>query len=149
MADGAAAGTDSAIDAFHNNVGVVRPVVGPVKAVASILILASGGSGGVQGPIIQIEASCGTGRPARRLVGADRFASPPPKLHRRPVATDEGGRIMDRVCSAGEAIVTNDMEQCSLLALSKRLGYLHFIAVDGEGRYHGMLRLDEVEPPGG
>ena len=57
------------------------------------------------------------------------------------------GAIMDRVRSAGEAIVTNDMEQCSLRALSKRLGYLLFIAVDGEGRYHGMLRLEEVESP--
>ena len=54
------AGTDSAIDAFHNNAGLVHPVVGPVKAVASILTLASGGSGGVQGPITQIGATLGS-----------------------------------------------------------------------------------------
>ena len=42
--------------------------------------------------------------------------------------------IMDRVRSAGDAIVTNDMAYFSLLALSKRLGHLHFIVVDGEGQ---------------
>ncbi len=54
---------------------------------------------------------------------------------------------MDRVRSAGDAIVTNDMAYFSLLALSKRLGHLHFIVVDGEGHYRSMLRLDEVELP--
>ena len=39
-----ARGTDSAIYAYHHNDGVIPPAVVPVKSVASVLTVASGGS---------------------------------------------------------------------------------------------------------
>ena len=54
------AGTDAMIDAFHNNRGQIRPVVAPVKALTTIITLASGGAAGQQGPIVQIGASLGS-----------------------------------------------------------------------------------------
>ena len=36
------AGTDAMIDAFHNNRGQIRPIVAPVKALTTIITLASG-----------------------------------------------------------------------------------------------------------
>ena len=54
------AGTDAMIDAFHNNRGQIRPVVAPVKTLATIITLASGGAAGQQGPLVQIGASLGS-----------------------------------------------------------------------------------------
>ena len=53
-------GADAMIDAFHNHRGLIRPVVAPVKALATIATLASGGSAGKEGPIAQIGASLGS-----------------------------------------------------------------------------------------
>ena len=44
-------GTDSAIAAYHNHQGQIRPQVPLVKIVASALTLGTGGSGGREGPI--------------------------------------------------------------------------------------------------
>lgn len=53
-------GTDAAIEAFHQREGYVRPLVVPVKMLASALTLGSGGSGGREGPIAQIGAGFGS-----------------------------------------------------------------------------------------
>lgn len=53
-------GTDAMIDAFHNKKGYVRPRVPFVKAIATIITLASGGSAGREGPIAQIGAGLGS-----------------------------------------------------------------------------------------
>jgi chloride channel protein, CIC family len=53
-------GSDAIIDAFHNKQGVVRRRVPLVKAVASILTLGSGGSGGREGPTMQIGGALGS-----------------------------------------------------------------------------------------
>ncbi|RMG41264.1 MAG: chloride channel protein [Planctomycetota bacterium] len=64
-------GTDAAIDAFHNNRGIIRPLVPLVKTVASAVTIGTGGSGGREGPIAQIGAGFGSnlatwlGLPAR------------------------------------------------------------------------------------
>ena len=47
-------GTDKMIYSFHNQGGNVRARVAPVKFVASILTLSTGGSAGYEGPISQI-----------------------------------------------------------------------------------------------
>lgn len=53
-------GTDAAIDAFHNKKGAIRPRVPFVKGIASALLLGTGGSGGMEGPIAQVGAGCGS-----------------------------------------------------------------------------------------
>ncbi|TWE11430.1 chloride channel protein [Rudaeicoccus suwonensis] len=53
-------GTDSAIKAVHSGPKSVRPRVIIVKLVASIVTIASGGSGGREGPTAQISAGFGS-----------------------------------------------------------------------------------------
>jgi CIC family chloride channel protein len=53
-------GTDAAINAYHNEGGVIRGRVPIVKTIASALTLTSGGSGGREGPIAQIGAGFGS-----------------------------------------------------------------------------------------
>ena len=53
-------GSDAVIDAFHNKGGVVRRRVPIVKAIVSVLTLGSGGSGGREGPTMQIGGALGS-----------------------------------------------------------------------------------------
>src|SRR6185312_2430731 len=53
-------GGDAIIDAFHQQRGMVRKRVPFVKAVVSILTLGSGGSGGREGPTMQMGGSIGS-----------------------------------------------------------------------------------------
>jgi CIC family chloride channel protein len=54
------AGTDEMIRAFHRARGVVRPRVPLVKAAATIVTLATGGSAGKEGPVAQIGGGIGS-----------------------------------------------------------------------------------------
>jgi CIC family chloride channel protein len=49
-------GTDTAVDAFHRRGGVIRPLVPPIKMLASAITIGSGGSAGREGPIALITA---------------------------------------------------------------------------------------------
>lgn len=53
-------GTDAMIEAFHHKQGQIRGRVPFVKALATIITLASGGSAGREGPIAQIGAGFGS-----------------------------------------------------------------------------------------
>jgi CIC family chloride channel protein len=53
-------GTDAAINAYHNKGGLIRNRVPIIKTLASAITLASGGSGGREGPIAQIGAGFGS-----------------------------------------------------------------------------------------
>ena len=53
-------GTDTAIDAFHNNKGIIQGRIPIVKTIASALTIGSGGSGGREGPIALITAGFGS-----------------------------------------------------------------------------------------
>ncbi|RLE24361.1 MAG: chloride channel protein [Acidobacteria bacterium] len=53
-------GTDAVIKAFHQNRGEVRPRVVPVKLLASMLTIGSGGSAGQEGPVAQVGAGFGS-----------------------------------------------------------------------------------------
>ncbi|MBR0196659.1 MAG: chloride channel protein [Kiritimatiellae bacterium] len=55
-----ARGTGSAIHAYHYEDGYVPGAVIPIKSVASIITVGSGGSGGYEGPITLVGASCGS-----------------------------------------------------------------------------------------
>ncbi len=53
-------GSDAIIDAFHQHRGLVRKRVSVTKAVVSILTLGSGGSGGREGPTMQMGGAIGS-----------------------------------------------------------------------------------------
>ncbi|MGL1902089.1 MAG: chloride channel protein [Fibrobacterales bacterium] len=53
-------GTDAMIDNFHNKGGRVRKRVPFVKAITSIITIASGGSAGIEGPTAQIGSGIGS-----------------------------------------------------------------------------------------
>src|SRR6266545_846217 len=59
-------GGDAMIDAFHNQGGVIRRRVSWVKALASIFTLGTGGSGGREGPTMQIGGARLAGGPRSR-----------------------------------------------------------------------------------
>lgn len=58
--EAAGAGTNAMINAFHNFSGHIRARVPLIKGVASIITLATNGSAGRQGPIIQVGAGLGS-----------------------------------------------------------------------------------------
>ncbi len=60
-------GTDAAVHAYHHRAGIIRPRVAVVKAIASAILLGTGGSAGPEGPAIQIGASAGSS--IARLLG--------------------------------------------------------------------------------
>ena len=53
-------GVPEVMDAIYYNRGIIRPIVGVVKSLASALSIGSGGSVGREGPIIQIGSSFGS-----------------------------------------------------------------------------------------
>lgn len=53
-------GTGSAIHSFHFEEGRIPAAVIPVKSVASVLTVGSGGSGGYEGPVTLLGAACGS-----------------------------------------------------------------------------------------
>ena len=55
-----ARGTDSAVRAFHHRGGYVTGAVIPVKSVASVLTVSSGGSAGYEGPVTLLGAAVGS-----------------------------------------------------------------------------------------
>ena len=55
-----ARGTDCAIRAYHQRDGYVTSEVVPVKPLASVLTVASGGSAGYEGPVTLVGAACGS-----------------------------------------------------------------------------------------
>lgn len=74
-----ARGTDSAVHVFHHHDGDIPVAVIPVKSVASVLTVATGGSAGYEGPVTLLGAACGSflskllhldGRARRVLVAA-------------------------------------------------------------------------------
>ena len=89
-----ARGTDSAILAFHRRHGYVPPAVLPVKSVASVLTVASGGSAGYEGPVTLLGASCGSivaswfglSRRARRILMSAGISAGIAALFQAPLA---------------------------------------------------------------
>lgn len=89
-----ARGTDSAIRAYHQHDGYVTPAVIPIKSVASVLTVASGGSAGYEGPVTLIGAACGSlvsrwfrlGVRSRRILMAAGLAAGIAALFQAPLA---------------------------------------------------------------
>ena len=53
-------GTDAAIRAYHRREGFIRPIVPPIKMLASAITIGTAGSGGREGPIAQVGAGFGS-----------------------------------------------------------------------------------------
>jgi CIC family chloride channel protein len=126
-------GTDAIIDAFHNAGGAVRRRVPLVKLVASILTLGSGGSGGREGPTMQIGGSIGaiigrylrvTDRERRILLVAGTAAGMA-AVFRTPL----GAALL-----AVEVMHRNDFESDALVpsVLASVVSYSVFISAFGE-----------------
>lgn len=87
-------GTDAAIASYHYQQGRIRPLVPPVKLIASAITIGGGGSGGREGPIAQIGAGFGSMlgsvlrlRPAdRRILVAAGIGAGVAAIFRAPLA---------------------------------------------------------------
>jgi CIC family chloride channel protein len=87
-------GTDAAINAYHRLEGRIPFAVIPIKAVASALVIGSGGSAGCEGPVTQIGAGCGSALAGllkldaaeRRILMAAGLAAGVGALFRAPLA---------------------------------------------------------------
>ncbi|MDF3820993.1 chloride channel protein [Leptospira sp. 96542] len=127
-------GTDSLIRAFHFNEGKIRAKVPFFKAIATILTLGSGGSGGKEGPTAQIGAGFGSslgnligaGARARRTLMLAGTAGGLGAIFRAPL----GGAI-----TAVEMVYQEDIESDSLVPciLSSVTAYLTYISMAGPG----------------
>jgi CIC family chloride channel protein len=53
-------GTDAAIDSIHHKGARIKPLIPPIKLIASAITIGSGGSGGREGPTAQISAGFGS-----------------------------------------------------------------------------------------
>jgi chloride channel protein, CIC family len=134
-------GGDATIDAFHHNQGVVRRRVIWVKPLASILTLGSGGSGGREGPTMQIGAALGStvGRylrvsvRERRVLMVAGVAAGISAVFRAPL----GAALI-----AIEMLYRDDFESEALIpsVLASVIAYSVSISVFGEATLFGHLK---------
>ena len=128
------AGTDRLISAFHYQKGKIGAKVSVYKAVSSIFTLATGGSGGKEGPTAYIGASLGSflskilksGARARRTLLLAGAAGGLGAIFRAPL----GGAM-----TAVEIVYREDIESDSLVPclIASVTSYLIFIGIMGEG----------------
>src|ERR1700677_397466 len=133
-------GSDAIIEAFHRNRGLVRKRVPFVKAVVSILTLGSGGSGGREGPTMQMGGAIGslvgqmlrvTDRERRILLVAGTAAGMA-AVFRTPL----GAALL-----AVEILHRDDFESDAIVpsVLASVVAYSVFIAFFGEATLFGHL----------
>jgi CIC family chloride channel protein len=137
--EAAGGGGDATIEACHRG-GVIRRRVIPVKALASILVLASGGSGGREGPTMQIGAAIGaaigrflpTSRAERRVLLIAGIAAGIAAVFRTPV----GAALL-----ATEMLYRDDVEADALVPsiFASVVSYSVVIALFGETSLFGPL----------
>jgi CIC family chloride channel protein len=131
-------GSDAIIEAFHQHKGVVRRRVAFVKAVVSMLTLGSGGSGGREGPTMQMGGAIGslmglvlrvTDRERRILLVAG-TAGGMAAVFRTPL----GAALL-----AVEVLHRDDFETDALVpsVLASVVSYSVFIAIYGEQTLFG------------
>jgi CIC family chloride channel protein len=137
--EAAGGGADATIAAYHRG-GLVRRRVIPVKATASILALSSGGSGGREGPTMQIGAAIGaavgrllpTTRAERRVLLVAGVAAGISAVFRTPL----GAALL-----ATEMMYRDDFEADALVPsiLASVVAYSIVIALFGETTLFGPL----------
>lgn len=140
-------GGDAAIDAFHNKNGLVRRRVLWVKALASIATLGTGGSGGREGPTMQIGAAIGS------LVG--RYMSLSQRERRTLMVAGIGAGIsavfrtpLGAALLAIEVLYRDDFESEALIpcVLASVIAYSVALAVFGTEPLFGRLPAHPFHP---
>lgn len=136
-------GSDAMIDSFHNQEGKMNPVVSLIKSIATIFTLASGGSGGKEGPISQIGAGFGSllatilkaGARARRTLLLAGTAGGLGAIFHAPL----GGAL-----TSVEMIYREDIESDSLIPciISSVSAYLVYCALNG---FNTVYRVADTE----
>jgi len=129
----AGAGADATIRAFHQKVSEVRRRVMFVKPIATVLTLATGGSGGREGPTMQIGGAIGStvarllnvSQRERRILLVAGMAAGTSAIFRTPL----GAALL-----AVEVLYRDDFEADALIpaVLASVVGYSVFIGVYGE-----------------
>ncbi len=136
------AGTDQMIEAFHQREGKIQGRGALFKAIGTIITLASGGSGGREGPTAYIGAALGsrlgsilkTGARARRTLLLAGTAGGLGAIFRAPL----GGAM-----TAVEIIYREDIESDSLVPclISSVVAYLTFTGIAGPGSLFEVGRV--------
>jgi chloride channel protein, CIC family len=126
-------GADATIHAFHHKGGVIRGRVVWVKALASVFTLGSGGSGGREGPTMQIGGAIGSlvggalrvSPRERRLLLMSGLAAGMAAVFRTPL----GAALL-----AAEVLYRDDFESDGLIPalLASVISYSVFISLQGE-----------------
>jgi CIC family chloride channel protein len=134
--EAAGGGGDAMIDAYHNRGGTIRGRVPVVKAIASILIIGSGGSAGREGPIMLIGGGfgswvarlLGTSDRTRRLLLLAGTAAGMAAIFRTPL----GAAIF-----AIEVLYRDDFEAEGIVPaiIASVIAYSVFITVFGQGSH--------------
>src|SRR5258706_15351120 len=126
-------GGDAMLHAFHDEGGTVRRRVAPVKALASILTLGTGGSGGREGPTMQIGGALGS------LIG--RYLKVTTRERRILLITGMAGGMaavfrtpLGAALLAVEILYRDDFESDALVPalLASVVSYSVFISIMGE-----------------
>jgi CIC family chloride channel protein len=136
----AGGGGDATIHAYHRHGGLIRARVVPVKALASVLVLATGGAGGREGPTMQIGAGLGslvgrllpTSARERRLLVVAGVAAGISAVFRTPL----GAALL-----AVEMLYRDDFESDALVPaiLASVVAYSIVVSIFGEANLFGRL----------
>lgn len=133
-------GSDAIIESFHKRDGVVRRRVPIVKAIASIFTLGFGGSGGREGPTMQIGGALGS------IVGRYLKVSPRERRILLVAGTAAGMAAVFRTplgaaLLAVEVLHRDDFESDALVpaVLASVVSYSVFISFYGEATLFGHL----------
>jgi chloride channel protein, CIC family len=123
-------GTDTVVNAFHRQQGLIRPRVAPLKMVASAITIGSGGAAGREGPIALITATIGSfyarlthrTEEERRLLLLAGMAAGLSAIFRSPMGTGvfaievlygemefEVGALLYTMCSSAVAYAVNGL----------------------------------------
>ncbi len=140
-------GTDALIDAFHRQQGKIRGRVPVIKALASVILIGTGGSAGREGPIAQIGAGFGSALAKalklspqeRRLLLLAGAAGGIGAIFRSPL----GGALF-----VVEVLYTDDFEVEALVpaVLSSVVAYSVFTMLFGEGAIFATLPHYSFDP---
>lgn len=134
--DAAGTGSDEMINAFHNKEGNMSPGLPFFKSIATIFTIATGGSGGKEGPISQVGAGIGvyvsnlvkSGARARRTLMLAGTAAGLGAIFKAPL----GGAL-----TATEMVYKEDIESDALIPcfISSVTAYLIYTAYAGTNPY--------------